>query len=196
MQRSSLAPLLSATLSTVSCWIISPRLLDDFGDAPALLLGQGSRLDDAHAVADAAGGSLVMRLVAACVPYYLLVQGMRFRVPHEHDHRLLHLAADHDALAHLATRARVHALRRLTHRPSPLRSHPRQIQRAATLPALHPRRERLRHRQRHLSMRLPSNGRRRRWSEKPCGPARARAPSGTGARRAPVPSLAHHPAAP
>src|SRR5207237_4692563 len=123
MQRSSRAPLLSATLTTVSCWIISTRLLDDLGDAPPLLLGQRSRLDDAYAIADATSGLCVVHLVPPRVPYHLLVQGMRLRVPHEDDHRLLHLVADHDALAHLAPRASVRGLHRLTHHPSPSRAH-------------------------------------------------------------------------
>src|SRR5438309_1554526 len=122
MQRSSRAPLLSATLTTVSCWIISTRLLDDLGDAPPLLLGQRSRLDDAHAIADATSGLCVVHLVPPRVPYHLFVQGMRLRIPHEDDHRLLHLVADHDALAHLAPGPNLRGPHRLTHHPPPSRA--------------------------------------------------------------------------
>src|SRR5438105_4259722 len=134
MQSSSRAPLLSATLTTVSCWIISTRLLDDLGDAPSLFLGKGPCLDDAHAIADAARGLPVVHLVPARVPHHLLVQGMRLRVPHEHDHCLLHLVADDDALAHLAAGAGLRGLHRLTHHPPPLPPH-RGIRRRARLPA-------------------------------------------------------------
>src|SRR5687768_14772000 len=81
MQSTSLAPLLSATRSRVSCWIIgvapserpddpsgsparsfasgSLRTLQDLDQAPALLLRQRPGLLDAHAVA----GAGVVRLV-------------------------------------------------------------------------------------------------------------------------------------
>src|ERR1035437_7496011 len=74
MQRSSRAPLLSATLSTDSCWIMSASLLHD------------------------------VDLEAPCVTDDLLVERMRLEHLHEHDHGLLHLVAHDDTVADLAAR--------------------------------------------------------------------------------------------
>src|SRR5438067_5108974 len=61
MQSSSRAPVLSATLRRVSCWIIAlSRLLDDLREPPALRLRERAGLDDAHRVADAGGVRLVV----------------------------------------------------------------------------------------------------------------------------------------
>src|SRR6202034_4278656 len=56
MQRTSLAPELSATRSLLSCWIISAPLLrplEDVDDSPALELRHGPGLRDADPIADA-----------------------------------------------------------------------------------------------------------------------------------------------
>src|SRR5262249_34470425 len=79
MQRTLRAPLLSATSRTVSAWIIARSHVhsgldeglvgallaaEDDLHRPALVVRQGARLDDAHAVADLALVLLVVRLVA------------------------------------------------------------------------------------------------------------------------------------
>src|SRR5579862_8379634 len=117
MQSSSRAPLLSATLSTDSCWIISASLLQHFGDAPAGFLGDRASLDDAHAVADADRVRLVMDLEAPRMANDLLVERVRLEVLHHDDHGLLHLVAHHHAVAHLAARTR--GLDHFTHRHPP-----------------------------------------------------------------------------
>src|SRR5580658_7299191 len=120
MQSSSRAPLLSATLSTDSCWIMSASLLQHFGHPPANLLGDRARLDDPHAVADAAA-LVVVHLEARAVAHDLLVEGMRLADLHEHDHRLFHLVAHDNAITNLAARARHLGLDRVTHRHPPWR---------------------------------------------------------------------------
>src|SRR5262245_27418445 len=101
MQRITFAPVLSATLSRDSCWIIgsSPGcragsrappagqrtsslaerswllgLLEDLDDTPALGGGQRAGLRDPHAVADAALVGLVVHLELAGAPQDLAVQ--------------------------------------------------------------------------------------------------------------------------
>src|SRR4029077_3376823 len=117
MQSSSRAPLLSATLSTDSCWIMSAGLLQHFCNPPASLLGDRPRLDDANAIADAARVLLVVNLEAAGVPDDLLVEGVRLEDLHHHDHGLLHLVAHDHAVTDLATRTR--GLGGVTHRHPP-----------------------------------------------------------------------------
>src|ERR1700722_7074061 len=125
MQSSSRAPLLSATLSTDSCWIISASLLQHFGDAPAGFLGDRARLDDAYAIADANRVRLVVDLEAPGMADDLLVERVRLEVLHHHDHGLLHLVAHDHAVARLAARTR--RLDRVTHRHPPgRRRFPRQ----------------------------------------------------------------------
>src|ERR1019366_4576220 len=116
MQSSSRAPLLSATLSTDSCWIMSASLLQNFGHAPADLFRDRAGLDDPHAVTDAAT-LVVVHLEARAMPDDLLVERVRLADLHQHDHGLLHLVAHDDAIAHLAARARHRG--RLTHRHAP-----------------------------------------------------------------------------
>src|ERR1700730_7681299 len=106
MQRIVRAPLLSATLTTVSCWITSLGLLEDFCHAPPLLLRERACFGDAHTIADVADSRLVVDLEAPRRPHHLLVKGMRLEVLHDHDRRLLHLVADDNAVAHLAPGAR------------------------------------------------------------------------------------------
>src|SRR5215467_11299126 len=97
MHRSSRAPELSATLRMVSRWITTCsllRLLEDVGDAPALLLRQRPRLDDAHAIANAAAVVLVVRLEMRATLDDLLVEGVRLLLAHQHDNCLRHAVAD------------------------------------------------------------------------------------------------------
>src|SRR2546423_678823 len=106
MHRTSLAPVLSATLHRVSCWIISSRrsslrLLQDLDDPPSLRLGQWPRLHQADDVSDLGLAPLVVghqlpgpadRLVVAAVAHGLL---------DPHHHGLVHLVGDDDALSKL-----------------------------------------------------------------------------------------------
>src|SRR5471030_3201611 len=139
MQRISRAPLLSATLRTDSCWIISARLLQNFRHAPARLFRDRAGLDDANAIADTARVLLVMHFEAPRVADDLLVERVRLEGLHHDDDGLLHLVAHDHAVARLAARAR--GLRLVTHR------HPPERRRLPRLPARAPRtrhRERLR----------------------------------------------------
>src|SRR6516162_5820077 len=92
MQRISLAPVLSATLSRDSCWITStPAIfrrasepggllllgpLEDLGYPPALGRGQRPGLHQQHAVADAACVGFVVRLVLLGTAQNLAVLGV------------------------------------------------------------------------------------------------------------------------
>src|SRR5262245_19669812 len=103
MTSTSLAPLLSATLRRLSCWIIGLlRPLQDLDEAPPLLPGQGAGLDDADPVAHAQLVVLVMRVEAAGPDHGLLVERVRLAGGDGHDGRLVHRGRGHDALAHLA----------------------------------------------------------------------------------------------
>src|SRR3954453_14398829 len=127
MQRISLAPVLSATLSRDSCWIIgiSPGcragsgplsagqpcrtvgwgllgLLEDLHDAPALGGGQRPGLHDQDAVADAAVVLLVVGLELRRTPQPLAVQRVLDAVLDRDHDGLVHLVADDEALADLA----------------------------------------------------------------------------------------------
>src|ERR1700680_4622293 len=96
MQRISLAPELSATLSLVSCWIIRLLgLLDYFEQAPALLFGDGARFRDADEVADAALVLLVVDLELGALLHGLLVEPVRFGRADLNDDRLVHFVRDH-----------------------------------------------------------------------------------------------------
>src|SRR5215217_8177136 len=121
MQRISLAPVLSATFSRDSCWIIPTSysscpihlrrslaiggllgLLDDLGDPPALGRRQGPGLGQPDDVARAGGVLLVVGLEPGRPPDRLLVQAVLADVLHLDDHRLVHLVGDHDPGADLA----------------------------------------------------------------------------------------------
>src|SRR5688572_9313893 len=115
MQRISLAPVLSATLSRDSCWIIgffswlscrfSPvqdgralpnsryllGLLEDLDDAPPLGGRQRAGLHDENPVADAAVVGLVVRLELRRTAHDLAVQRVLDAVLDGHDHGLVHL---------------------------------------------------------------------------------------------------------
>src|SRR3954447_9415010 len=154
MQRISFAPVLSATLSRDSCWIIglfswlsrrfSPGcphqwpvslaermlagpallpgaawccrpgllgLLEDLDDPPALGGRQRAGLLDPHAVADAALVDVVVGLELAGAAEHLAVEGVLDAVLDGHDHRLVHLVADHEAFTNLAVRPALVTLR-------------------------------------------------------------------------------------
>src|SRR3954454_4044717 len=126
MQRISLAPVLSATLSRDSCWIIgiSPGcragsqplaavslaergrlllgLLEDLDDTPALGRRQRTGLHDQDPVADAAVVLLVVRLELRRTPQDLAVQRVLDPVLDRDHDRLVHLVADDEALTDLA----------------------------------------------------------------------------------------------
>src|SRR3954447_12198365 len=124
MHRTSLAPVLSATLSRDSCWIISvspcrpgshgvslgervvrgPLLgaLEDLDDPPALGRRQRAGLHDQHPVADAALVLLVVGLQLGRTPHDLAVERVLDAVLDGDDDGLVHLVADDDTLAGLA----------------------------------------------------------------------------------------------
>src|SRR5215467_7611309 len=148
MHKSSLAPVLSATLSRDSCWITSTpaccvcaagplpasagvmvlfRLLHDPGYAPALGGRQRSGLSQHDPVANAAGILLVVRDVLPRPADDLAVLRVLDPVLHLHDDGLVHLVADHEAFSDLAVAAMslsirclsVRCLYCLTHRSQP-----------------------------------------------------------------------------
>src|SRR6478672_5591321 len=104
MQSSSRAPVLSATLRRVSCWITAPlpRLLHDLREPPALRLRERARLHDAHGVADAGRVLLVVRVELDSATDDLLVLGMALDHVDLDDDRLVALVGDDDAAALLA----------------------------------------------------------------------------------------------
>src|SRR5512145_667173 len=107
MQRSSLAPVLSATFSRVSCWIIcnlswSLGLFEDLDQTPPLGRGARSGLHHPDAVADAGLVGLVVRLESLGLRHDLAVQRVLDPLLDGHDHGLVHLVGHDDALAHLA----------------------------------------------------------------------------------------------
>src|SRR5229473_7491145 len=107
MQRISLAPELSATLSRVSCWITCLlRLLHDLEHAPANLLRDGLRFGDADEVAHAALVLLVVNLELRAPLHRLAVEAVGLRRAHLHDDRLVHLVGNDGAQADLALSAR------------------------------------------------------------------------------------------
>src|SRR5579859_6745181 len=106
MHRISLAPELSATLRRVSCWInLLSRLLHDFQDAPALLLGDRACLGDADQVAHTALVLLVVDLELRALLDRLAVQAVGLGRADLDDDRLVHLVGDDRAQADLALAA-------------------------------------------------------------------------------------------
>src|SRR5439155_21809618 len=105
MTRSSFAPELSATLSRVSCWTTLSRLLHDLEHAPALLLGDGTRLGDAHEVAHAALVLLVVDVEPGALLHRLAVQAMSLGLADLDDDRVVHHVGDNGAQADLAPAA-------------------------------------------------------------------------------------------
>src|SRR6266446_7224946 len=117
MHATRLAPLLSATSRTVCIWITGLAPLrksavdpfgarHDLGDPPALVLGQGPGLGDAHDVADLAGLLLVVRLVLLLLRHVLAVTAVLHAALDLHHHRLGHLVGGDGADAHLGPPAR------------------------------------------------------------------------------------------
>src|SRR5579859_1089055 len=123
IHKISLAPVLSATLSRDSCWITSTPassrrsfppairpyllgLLEDPSHAPPLGGRQRPGLHQQYTVADAALVLLVVRLVLLGTAEDLAVLGVLNTVFHRDHDRLIHLVADHEALAGLAVAAR------------------------------------------------------------------------------------------
>src|SRR5579859_4909321 len=126
MQRISLAPVLSATLSRDSCWITSTpassrrcvrpaiRLLlgslEDLGNPPPLGGRERPGLHQQHAVTDATLVLLVVCLVLLGTAQNLAVLRVLHAVFHGDDDGLVHLVADHVALAGLPVTARLDSL--------------------------------------------------------------------------------------
>src|SRR5262249_4780432 len=96
MHSTSRAPELSATLSRLSCWIMSARPLQDFHDAPALQLRERTRLGQAHPVALTGVVRLVVRVEVARLLHGLAVARVPDPVDDRDDHRLVHLRGDHE----------------------------------------------------------------------------------------------------
>src|SRR2546426_12563122 len=92
MQRTVLAPELSATLRRLSCWIIaSPGPFEDFDDPPPLELRGGAGLLDAHPVALLEVVDLVVGVEPGRALEGLLVPAGGGAGGPPGDHRLLHL---------------------------------------------------------------------------------------------------------
>src|SRR2546423_13838809 len=110
MVINSLAPLCSATLIRLSCWITgglpdgkwSSSLLHHLDHAPPLVLGDGTRLHDADQVADPALVALVVSLEILTALNDLLVERMAAQVGDLHHHRLVHLVRYHAPGPYLA----------------------------------------------------------------------------------------------
>src|SRR5690606_14914835 len=81
-------------------WLL--RLLQNLHDAPALGRGQRTGLHQKNAVTDASGVLLVVRLELAGAADDLAVQRVLDPVLDGDDDGLVHLVADHEALAGLA----------------------------------------------------------------------------------------------
>src|SRR5262249_28882623 len=81
------------------------RLLDDFLNAPALLLGHRARFDDAHQVAHAGLVLLVVDLEACALPHRLAVEAVGLARADLDDDGLVHLVGDDRAEAELAATA-------------------------------------------------------------------------------------------
>src|SRR5215218_3082098 len=102
MQRISRAPLLSATLSLDSCWIIPlPRLLHHVDQAPALGLGERPGLDHADHVTLAGLVALVVGVQLGRAADDLLVGAVTAGDVDADGDRFVSLAGDDDPLAHL-----------------------------------------------------------------------------------------------
>src|SRR5215472_16906136 len=149
MHRISLAPVLSATLSRDSCWITSTPAVflcrqsecllgffEDLRDPPALGRGLRPGLHQEDPVADAAGVGAVVGLVLLRAADDLAVLGALHPVLDDDHDGLVHLVADHEALADLAVAALARTVRNLTHRlPPPPRAHPPGSRSPARAPA-------------------------------------------------------------
>src|SRR5689334_23370480 len=85
-------------------------LLQDLHHAPALARRQRAGLHETDAVADATLVGLVVRLVVLRAADDLVVLGVLHAVLDGHDHGLVHLVADHQALQDLAAAPRLSLL--------------------------------------------------------------------------------------
>src|SRR5919197_3052160 len=113
MQRSSLAPVLSATRSRDSCWITGLLgLLENLREAPRLRLGDRPRLDDADDVSGLRHVRLVMGVELARATNDLLVDRVRLHRVDADDDRLVHRRGDDDTAPLLALAAHVLGLRK------------------------------------------------------------------------------------
>src|SRR6476620_634529 len=79
-----------------------PCAVDDFDQAPPLVLRQRPRLDDAHRVADLRRVLLVVGLQTLRARHHLAIDGVRHATLDRDHHRLLHLVAHHEARARFA----------------------------------------------------------------------------------------------
>src|SRR5437763_9959598 len=96
MQRTVLAPELSATFRRLSCWIIaSPGPFEDFDDPPPLELRGRTGLLDPHAVALLQVVDLVVGVEPGRALERLLVAAVADPLDDGHDHGLVHLGG-HD----------------------------------------------------------------------------------------------------
>src|SRR2546426_8082327 len=103
MQRTVLAPELSATLRRLSCWIIaSPGPFEDFDDPPPLELRGRTGLLDAHPVALLEVVDLVVGVEPGRALERLLVAAVADPLDDGHDHGLVHLGGHDGAVADLA----------------------------------------------------------------------------------------------
>src|SRR3972149_9309961 len=130
MQRSSRAPVLSATFRRLPCWITdhaprrSPALLcdlKDLGEAPALLFRDRASLDDPDDVADLGLVALIVRMELRRVAPDLLVSRVRLHHIDLDDDRLVRSTRDDGALAFLTGTAPLHGLLEPHDRLSPCR---------------------------------------------------------------------------
>src|SRR6266545_6969031 len=120
MQRTVLAPELSATLRRLSCWIIvSPGPFEDFDDPPPLQLRGRSGLLDTYPVPLPEVVDLVVGVEPGRALEGLLVAAVTHPVDDRHDHRLLHLRGDDGALADLPPVDTLGSGSRFAHEVSP-----------------------------------------------------------------------------
>src|SRR5215213_1287902 len=99
MQRTSLAPLLSATRRRDSCWITSsPGPFEHFDEVPALALRQRARLPDADPIADAGVVQLVVGEELLGPLHGLRIAGVAHPVDDADDDGLLHARGGDEAL--------------------------------------------------------------------------------------------------
>ena len=102
MQRTSFAPLLSATSKRVSCCIITTWLFNDFYYPPVLGLAQRTGFHDADGIALTALVLLVVCNELGGLLDKLAIEGMLLlTLDGDHD-GLVHLAADHYSYSFLA----------------------------------------------------------------------------------------------
>src|SRR4051812_12642345 len=101
MQRISLAPVLSATLSRDSAWIIDrlPRPVQDLDQAPALGLAEWAALDHPDGVPRRRLVALVVSMEGGGLANDLLVPAVLVSAVDPHGDGLVGLVRDHDALA-------------------------------------------------------------------------------------------------